>query len=252
MIFMTLGAMQAELKILKSINKSLEMSYNVKYEEEIKSENFIIKLEDQLEKLKNQFSSVKTDAQNELKTTISNLDKEWEKKLNTQNASISYDFELKMKNLKELHMKEMERKCHDHEKDKKSLSDNLKSKTATVGTELDSLYEELTRVKKELQEEMNSNAIQLNILNKRNREDAEEAEETKKIELELLRTNIQNVAEEKEKLACEGHRTVIEIMKEMYNKAQGKYKRTCSHSNIIASYYFKLFKIQICSSLFLL
>jgi hypothetical protein len=224
--------MQAELKILKSIHKSLEVTYNIKCDEERKSENLIIKLEDQVEKLKNQLNSVKTEAQNELKTTISNLDKEWEKKWTTQNASISYDVELKIKNLKELHMKEMERKCYEHEKDKKMLSDNLKSKNATAGTELDSLHEELTRVRKELQEEMNSNAIQLNILNKRNREDAEEAEEKKKIEFEILRVNIQNAAEEKERLACEGHRTVIEIMKEMYDKAQGKYERTCSYCHL--------------------
>lgn len=231
--------MQAELKILKSIHKSLEVSYNIKCDDEIKSENFIIKLEDQVEKLKNQLILVKTEAQNELKAIIINLDKEWEKKLNTQNASISYDVELKIKNLKELHIKQMERKCYEHEKDKKILSDHLKSKNATAGTELDSLYEELTRVKKELLEEMNSNAIQLNILNKRNREDAEEAEEKKKIEFELLRINIQNAAEEKERLACEGHRTVIEIMKEMYDKAQGKYGRTCYVITLV--YKIKLF-----------
>lgn len=231
--------MQAELKILKSIHKSLEVSYNIKCDDEIKSENFIIKLEDQVEKLKNQLILVKTEAQNELKAIIINLDKEWEKKLNTQNASISYDVELKIKNLKELHIKQMERKCYEHEKDKKILSDHLKSKNATAGTELDSLYEELTRVKKELLEEMNSNAIQLNILNKRNREDAEEAEEKKKIEFELLRINIQNAAEEKDRLACEGHRTVIEIMKEMYDKAQGKYGRTCYVITLV--YKIKLF-----------
>ena len=231
--------MQAELKILKSIHKSLEVSYNIKCDDEIKSENFIIKLEDQVEKLKNQLILVKTEAQNELKAIIINLDKEWEKKLNTQNASISYDVELKIKNLKELHIKQMERKCYEHEKDKKISSDHLKSKNATAGTELDSLYEELTRVKKELLEEMNSNAIQLNILNKRNREDAEEAEEKKKIEFELLRINIQNAAEEKERLACEGHRTVIEIMKEMYDKAQGKYGRTCYVITLV--YKIKLF-----------
>lgn len=218
--------MMTELKILKSIHKSLEISYNIKCEEEIKSENLIINLEDELEKIKNQLNISKNDSQNELKNAILNLDKDWLKKMNTQHASISYDFELKIKNLNEFHIKEMEKKNNEHEKDKKISSDILKTKTATAGTELESLYDELTRVKKELQDEMNSNAIQLNILNKRNREDVEDAEEKMKIEVDMLRINIQNAAEEKEKLACEGHRTVIEIMKEMYNKAKGKYKRT--------------------------
>lgn len=218
--------MMTELKILKSIHKSLEISYSIKCDEEIKSENLIINLEDELEKIKNELDIIKNDSQNELKNAIIDLDKDWLKKMNTQHASISYDFELKIKNLNEFHIREMEKKNDEYEKDKKSLSDMLKSKTATAGTESDLLYDELTRVKKELQDEMNSNAIQLNILNKRNREDVEDAEEKLKIELDILRINIQNAAEEKEKLACEGHRTVIEIMKEMYNKAKGKYKRT--------------------------
>lgn len=219
--------MISELKILNSIHKSLEISYNIKCEEEIKSENLIINLENELEKTKNQLNFIKNDSQNELENTISNLDKDWLKKMNTQHASISYDFELKMKNLNELHIKEIEKKNIEYEEEKKISSDILKSKTAITGTELESLYDELRRLKKELQDEMNSNAIQLNILNKRNREDVEEAEVKMKIEFDILKINIQNSAEEKEKLACEGHRTVIEIMKEMYNKAKGKYKRTC-------------------------
>ena len=50
-----------ELKILKSIHKSLEISYNIKCEEEIKSENLIINLETELEKIKNKLNFLKND-----------------------------------------------------------------------------------------------------------------------------------------------------------------------------------------------
>ena len=150
------------------------------------------------------------------------LEKEWESKMKVLKDSQSATLDAALSAAHLAFNKQLSELTNSHNKALSQLNERLLQATNGAASDAKHADEQNVLVLTQLEEEKASHISDVDDLNKRNREDRDEAEDRRRRELEALRSALTTASEERERLAAEGHETVVALMKSLAEKVEGR------------------------------
>jgi hypothetical protein len=222
--------MKAEMGRLEQENASLLRDLGTRAGDSLLLDGLVSSLKIQVETLRGELMST----QRAHKESLSKLDGQWEDKMNSMRDSQSRNLENAFITCRKAHCVEVAELTAKFHSERKSIEDSILRISSGASAELKRAQCDLINEAEQLRAEKDSHALSVAMLNQQIKEDREASEQQLGAELETLRAAAQAAAEERERLACEGHDAVIVLMKDMYRKAIGESKIICCSTRFLS------------------
>lgn len=217
----TAGAMQAEMSRLERQSSSLVSDLGTRTGENLLLDGLVVSLKSQVETLREELTSTQRAYREQMEISRSELDDQWEEKMNALRDSQSRNLENAFIACRKSHSAEVLELNAKFDREKKSLEGSLVRISSEASADSARHQRDLVFAMENLQAEKDSHSLSVMRLNQQNEADRNELEQRLRTELETHLASAQATAEEKERLACEGHDAVISLMKDMCKKALG-------------------------------
>ena len=218
------GALKTEMTRLELKYVSLQKDLETRKKEGERAEGVASSLKNQVESLREELKATQKAYQDKMDLSHAAIEKEWEIKMGKLRDTHLSDLETTALGLKKNHGIEVQDLCSRHEGESRDLQTALQRVTSDASAESQQVGQELSKTLALLKEEKALRGNDVAQLQHRMSEEREAAQARLTSELEALRLSLEAISEEKERLVHEGNDTVMELMKEMYKKAQGDYK----------------------------
>lgn len=213
--------MKTEMSRLEQENASLLRDLGTRTGDSLLLDGLVGSLKNQVENLRAELISTHRTHREQMQASHSKLDEQWEEKMVSLKDSHSRNLENTVITCRMSHSVETLELTAEFERKKKSLEDSLVRISSEASAYSARTQRDLVSATEKLQAESDSHALSVTSLNQQIKDEREASEHRLSAELETLRAAAQTAAEEKERLACEGHDAVLSLMKDMYKKALG-------------------------------
>jgi septal ring factor EnvC (AmiA/AmiB activator) len=220
------GAMKSEISRLEQEIASLLRDIGTRTGDSLLLNGLVSSLKSQVETLRAELMAT----QRAHKESLSKVDSQWEDKMYSMRDSQSRNLENAFITCRKSHCVELAELTAKFDGDRKSLEDSILRISSAASAELKRAQCDLLNAAQQLQAEKDSHALSVATLYQQIEEDRQASEKKLGAELETIRATVQAAAEERERLACEGHDAVVVLMKDMHRKALGESKSICFSS----------------------
>ena len=227
--------MKSEMSKMEEENKSLLRDLGTRTGDGLLLNGLVSSLKSQVETLRGELMSTQRAHKEKLESSLSKLDSQWEDKMKSLGDSQIRNLENAFITCRKAHGVEVAELTAKFDCERKSLEDSMLRLSSNASADLERAQSDLTHTAEILQAEKDSHALSVAMLNQQMKEEREASEQRLGAELETLRAAAQAAAEQRERLACEGHDAVIVLMKDMHRKELG-----VSKSKYISSYLHSL------------